>query len=72
MTGRDNAVCWQGLCRIDSYGIGVYSVATAGGWYGYSGLWKAAVLAVALLSGALLYFFSAYLLKVYEMRFLGA
>jgi putative peptidoglycan lipid II flippase len=52
-------------------GIGVYSVATAGGWYGDSGLWKAAVLAASLISGALLYFFSAYLLRVYEMSFLG-
>jgi putative peptidoglycan lipid II flippase len=52
-------------------GIGVYSVATAGGWYGDSGLWKAAVLAASLISGALLYFISAYLLRVYEMSFLG-
>jgi putative peptidoglycan lipid II flippase len=52
-------------------GIGVYSVATAGGWYGESGLWKASVLAASLISGALLYFISAYLLRVYEMSFLG-
>jgi hypothetical protein len=34
-------------------------------------LWKAAVLAASLISGALLYFISAYLLRVYEMSFLG-
>ncbi len=52
-------------------GIGVYGVVTAGGWYGDSGLWKAVVLALSLISGVLLYLFSAYLLRVYEMRFLG-
>ncbi|MFQ5329961.1 MAG: murein biosynthesis integral membrane protein MurJ [Thermodesulfobacteriota bacterium] len=52
-------------------GIGAYGVYTAGGWYGDSSLWKATVLTAALLSGACIYVISAYLLRVYEMRFLS-
>ena len=68
--GREIARSAVKVCAATAImAIGVYGVKTVGGWYGVSGWWQAAVLIVSLLSGVLLYFISAYLLKVYEIRF---